>query len=88
MTKTIQIRDLDDEVYDGLRRRAGDEGISVPELLRREAERVAAQPSIMSWLRSTASSGVTTPSERSPSSDVVESLDEMRGPWHSTDARR
>ena len=39
MPKTVQIRDLDDEVYDGLVRRAAEAGISVPALLRLEATR-------------------------------------------------
>ena len=49
MSKTIQIRDIDDEVYSGLRRRAAEEGVSVPELLRAEATRLAAGPSIAAW---------------------------------------
>jgi hypothetical protein len=71
--KTIQIRDVDDEVYAGLRRRAAEEGVSVPELLRAEAARLAAAPSIASWLRSTrrrtSSVGAST---------VIEALDEIR----------
>jgi antitoxin FitA len=42
MPKTIQIRDIEDEVYAALVRRAGEEGITVPELLRPEAARLAA----------------------------------------------
>lgn len=42
MPKTIQIRDLDDEVYLALGRRAADAGVTIPELLRQEAERLAA----------------------------------------------
>jgi hypothetical protein len=53
MSKTIQIRDIDDEVYAGLRRRAAEEGLSVPELLRTEATRLASSPSIATWLAST-----------------------------------
>ncbi len=53
MPKTVQIRDLDDEVYAGLVRRAAEEGISVPELLRTEAARLAARPSVQEWLRRT-----------------------------------
>ncbi|MGL4745503.1 MAG: FitA-like ribbon-helix-helix domain-containing protein, partial [Dermatophilaceae bacterium] len=40
MPKTIQIRDIDDDVYDALARRAAELGLSVPELLRKEAERL------------------------------------------------
>ncbi|MBX7433981.1 hypothetical protein JDV09_17955 [Mycobacterium sp. Y57] len=76
MPKTVQIRDIDDEVYAGLVRRAGEEGVSVPELLRREATRLAARPSIAEWLRRTGRrpSGLTT-------DEVVRTLDEWRGEW-------
>ena len=46
MPKTVKIRDLDDEVYAGLARRAAEERITVPELLRREAARLASRPSM------------------------------------------
>ncbi|MCP9274096.1 antitoxin [Mycolicibacterium arenosum] len=76
MPKTVQIRDIDDDVYAGLLRRAGEEGITVPELLRREATRIAARPSIAEWLRRT---------DRRPSriatTDVLANLDEWRGEW-------
>lgn len=73
MPKTIQIRDVDDDVYAGLRKRAAEEGVSVPELLRAEAARLAAAPSIATWLgstrRRTSSVGAGT---------VVEALDALR----------
>ena len=53
MPKTVQIRDIDDDVYAGLVRRAAEERITVPELLRREATRLAARPSIKQWLART-----------------------------------
>ena len=81
MSKTVQIRDIDDDIYAALVRRAAEEGITVPELLRREAARLAARPSIAVWLARTG---------RRPSSvstaEVLESLDEWRGEW--PDARR
>ena len=40
MSKTVQIRDLDDETYRGLTMRAAEAGLSVPEFLRQEAERI------------------------------------------------
>jgi len=72
----VQIRDLDDEVYAGLARRAAEAGVSVPELLRAEAARIASRPSVETWLSRT----------RRRSSDierfeVLASLDEQRGPW-------
>lgn len=73
MPKTVQIRDLDDEVYAGLARRAGEAGISVPELLRAEAVRLAARPSMQTWLERT---------RRRSSSlgrvDILAALDEQR----------
>jgi antitoxin FitA len=73
MSKTVQIRDIGDDVYAGLRRRAAEEGVSVPELLRAEAARLAAQPSIATWLASTRrrSSAIGT-------EGVLEALDELR----------
>lgn len=76
MPKTIQIRDLDDDVYAGLVRRAAETGISVPELLRQEAARLAAQPSVAAWLRHTAGRSSTV-----EPADILASLDEQRGPW-------
>jgi hypothetical protein len=74
--KTIQIRDIDDDVYAALARRAGEAGITVPDLLRREAARLAARPSVEEWLART---------RRRPSgisrADVLAAFDEMRGPW-------
>jgi len=49
----VQIRDLDDEVYAALVRRAAETGVSVPELLRAEAARPAARPSVQAWLSRT-----------------------------------
>jgi hypothetical protein len=76
MPKTVQIRDLDDQVYAALARRAVDAGLSVPDLLRREAARIAARPSVEEWLART---------RRRPSgidrADVLAAFDELRGPW-------
>lgn len=76
MPKTIQIRDIDDQVYAALVRRAGEAGITVPELLRREAHRLAARPSVEEWLARTRRrpSPITT-------AEVAEALDELRGSW-------
>lgn len=80
MPKTIQIRDVDDDVYAALARRAAEAGITVPDLLRREAARLAARPTVEEWLART---------RRRPSritrSDIVEALDELRGPWPDAD---
>ena len=76
MSKTVQIRDIDDEVYLALTRRAAQVGLTVPEMLRREAARLASRPSVEEWLERT---------RRRPSSisraEVLEAIDEVRGPW-------
>ena len=75
MPKTIQIRDIDDDVYAALARRAAEAGITIPDLLRREAARLASRPTVEEWLART---------RRRPSrisrAQIVEALDEMRGP--------
>jgi hypothetical protein len=76
MPKTVQIRDIDDEVYAGLVRRAAEEGITVPELLRREAARLASRPSITQWLSRLG----RRPSDVS-TAEVLATLDEWRGEW-------
>lgn len=76
MPKTVQIRDIDDDVYAALARRAAEAGITVPDLLRREAARLAARPSVEEWLART---------RRRPSdidrAEVLDAVDELRGPW-------
>ena len=80
MPKTIQIRDVDDAVYNALATRAAEAGLTVPDLLRREAARIAARPSMEEWLART---------ERRPSgierADIVAALDDSRGPWPDAD---
>ena len=80
MPKTVQIRDIDDDLYLALTQRAAEYGISVPELLRREAEKLVRKPSMKEWLERTRNR--STPISRS---DVLEALDEMRGPWPDAD---
>ncbi len=76
MPKTVQIRDIDDEVYAALGRRAAEAGLTVPDLLRREATRLASRPTVDEWLERT---------RRRPSvitrAEVLDALDELRGPW-------
>lgn len=76
MPKTVQIRNLDDEVYAGLVRRAAEAGLSVPELLRAEAARLAARPSMEEWLRRTRRR--SSPIGRD---EILAALDEQRGGW-------
>lgn len=80
MPKTIQIRDVDDDVYAALQRRAAEAGLTVPDLLRREAARLASRPTMEEWLART---------RRRPSgiarARVLEGVDELRGPWPDAD---
>ena len=81
MPKTVQIRDIDDETYAGLQHHAAAAGTTVPELLRREAARIASRPTVDEWLARTRRRASTI-----SRSEVIEALDEVRGPW--PDARR
>jgi antitoxin FitA len=76
MSKTIQIRDVDDDVYAALTQRAAEAGVTVPELLRRQATLLATRPSISAWVE-------RTRRRRSPlqETDVISILDDWRGPW-------
>ena len=78
-TTELLIRDMDDDVYTPLAR-AAEAGITVPDLLRREATRLAARPTIGAWLART---------RRRPSAvtraEVLEAFDEMRGSWPDAD---
>jgi hypothetical protein len=78
MPKTVQIRNLDDKVYAALKRRAAEDGLSVPELLKREAERLASRPSMKEWLERVSRGPVN---DRITPEHVLEVLDEIRGPW-------
>lgn len=81
MPKTVQIRDIDDDTYAGLVKRAAEEGVTVPELLRREATRLASRPSMAHWL-----SRIGRRPSTVSTNDVLGTLDEWRGEW--PDARR
>lgn len=76
MPKTLQIRNIDDDVYAALARRAAEAGVTVPDLLRREAIRLANRPSVEEWLERTR----RRPSEIA-SAQVREALDDIRGEW-------
>jgi hypothetical protein len=77
MPKTIQIRNIDDDVYAALRKRAAEDGISVPDLLRREVQRLVSRPSMKEWLERVG----RKPIADVPPRHVLEVLDEWRGPW-------
>ncbi|MEI2642959.1 MAG: hypothetical protein U0R28_13785 [Candidatus Nanopelagicales bacterium] len=75
MPKTLQIRDVDDDVYAALASRAARNGTSVPELVREELSRIAALPTALEWL-----TAVQRPVVHSKA-DPVSALDESRGKW-------
>ena len=76
MAKTVQIRDIEDSVYAALARHAAEAGLSVPELLRREAVRIAGRPTIDEWLARTRRRPSTLSRE-----EVLQAFDEVRGEW-------
>jgi hypothetical protein len=76
MPRTVAIRNLDDDVYAGLVRRAAEARVSVPEFLRAEVTRLATRPSIEEWLKRT-----RRRSSETGKVDVVAALDEHRGSW-------
>jgi len=76
MPKTVQIRDIDDDIYAALQRHAAMAGTSVPELLRREATRLASRPTLGEWLARTRRRTSTI-----SRAETIEALDELRGPW-------
>ncbi len=80
MPKTLQIRDVPDDQYRVLAERAARAGTTVPELLRREIERITERPSMEEWLERTRGrrSAITT-------EQVLDALDEVRGPWPGDD---
>ena len=80
MPKTVQIRDIDDSVYAALLRHAAAAGTSVPELLRREAARLAARPTLEEWLART-----RRRSSEISGAETIRALDELRGPWPDAD---
>ena len=76
MSKTLQIRDVPDETYQRLVQRAAESGITVPELLRREVDKLAGRLTSREWLERPRR--LSSPVRES---EVVDSLDETRGPW-------
>lgn len=46
MAKTIQVRDVPDDVYRTLRIRAAEAGLSLSDYIRRDLERSAARPTV------------------------------------------
>jgi antitoxin FitA len=80
MSKTVRVRDIDDDVYLALVRRAAEVGVTVPELLRREITRLTARPSLEEWLERTRG----RPSDITRE-EVLATFDEHRGPWPDDD---
>lgn len=72
----MESRERDDEVDAALARQATALGVSVPELLRRHAARLAARPSLEEWAERTRRQADGPAPEL-----VLEALDEVRGAW-------
>ena len=82
MSKTVQVREIPDETYRKLAQRASEAKVTVPDYLRRLVERDVARPTVAEWVERTRRRGGPI-----RQSDVIEALDELRGPWPD-DARR
>ena len=82
MPKTAQIREIPNETYRKLAQRAAEANVTVPDYLRRLAERDVARPTTTEWLERTRRRG-----GGSRESDVIEALDDLRGVWPD-DSRR
>ena len=82
MSKTVQVREIPEETYRKLAHRAAEAKVTVPDYLRRLAERDVARPTVAEWVERTRRRGGPI-----RQSDVIEALDELRGPWPD-DARR
>jgi hypothetical protein len=75
--KTIQIRDVADDDYKAIARRAAEVGVTVPEWLRREIARLASRPSMSEWLERTR----RKPMSNITTEEVIATMDTWRGPW-------
>lgn len=53
MSKTIQIRDVPDELHTTLKARAAHEGMSLSDFIKRELHRIVERPSLREWLERT-----------------------------------
>jgi len=76
----FRIRDPDDEVYRALVRRAAEAGVSVPDLLGREATRLAPRLTVQEWLERTRHRPSTI-----SRAEVLEAFEELRGLWPGAD---
>jgi plasmid stability protein len=54
MSKTIQIRDIPEQVHRTLKARAALEGISLSDFIKRELQRSVQQPTMQEWLNRSA----------------------------------
>ena len=50
MAKTIQVRNVPDQVHRTLKARAAREGMTLSDFIKRELERAAERPSMREWL--------------------------------------
>ncbi len=76
MSRMIQIRNVPDDVHRKLKVRAAMEGVTLSELLAREARRLAGQPTMAEMLARIASRGGVKP--RTPSARLIRDLRDSR----------
>jgi antitoxin FitA len=72
----VQVRGIPDDTYCKLAQRAAEAQVTVPDYLRRLAERDASRPTVTEWIDHTRRRGGPV-----RKSNVVQALDELRGPW-------
>jgi plasmid stability protein len=75
MAKTIQIRNVPEDLHRRLRVRAAAEGVSLSEYLLRELEEVADRPSLREVYERARARGAGV-----PNADIVAAVREVRGP--------
>ena len=74
MSKTIQVRNVPEEVHSTLKARSAREGMSLSGFVKRELERAAARPTMREWLERTRQAK-PIPVQRS----AAQALRELRG---------
>ena len=88
MSRTVQIEDLDDELYTALQRRADQQGVTVAALIGREAIKLALEATQVLSMQEWQERVARLPRLDMSDKDVNETLDELRGPWPEPDGAR
>lgn len=72
MSKTVQVRDLPDDVHEVIRTRAAAAGMSLAEYLRREITSLSRRPLLSDWLTDAATAAQDSPAV--PTATIVDAL--------------